>query len=345
MTATVQFYDLDSEVLGRSVPMSVVLPPDYKLDDMDLPLLIHLHGGGMDRESLNMMLPIWQALWDSGDLPPLVMVSFSSGGGSWYRGPWEQFVVDELPAWSQERFGTTLDPARTLMTGISMGGYGTLKIAFKHPQRFRAIAAIEPAIEPSISRLPDHTRNTWYRIPEIEHIHWGKPLDVSAWLADNPASIAAQRAQAIRTSGLEIYLEVGDRDYINLHDGAEFLHRVLWDRDISHEYHLVRGADHVGATISRRVSEAHRFLGTALRGTFEEPLDVNLSEDEQAYINWVFSGGQARGEPFQGEFSLLKSTPGAPTVHKMLWDPLRNQAQDDPDLARAYARLPPTLEE
>jgi S-formylglutathione hydrolase len=187
--------------------------------------------------------------------------------------------------------------------------------------------------------LPDRTRNTWYRIPQML---WGDPFDEQAWLSDNPATVADRNADAIRDSGLGIYLEVGDVDYINLHDGAEFMHRVLWDRDIRHEYHLVRWADHVGASIPRRVIEAHQFLGAALRGGLEQSTEVALNEVEQSYVDWAFSGGQARGEPYEGEFSILKDTPGVPTVHRMGWDPLRNLAVGDPALDRAYAELPPT---
>ena len=140
--------------MGATVPMSVVLPPNYDRDGDSLPLLINLHGGGGDRTYLTEMLPLWRALWDAGDLPLLVMVSFSSGGGSWYHGAWESFVIDELPKWANAKFGTSLEPSQTVMTGISMGGYGSLKIAFKHPHRFRAIAPMEPAIEPSLQRLP-----------------------------------------------------------------------------------------------------------------------------------------------------------------------------------------------
>jgi hypothetical protein len=42
-----------------------------------------------------------------------------------------------------------------------------------------------------------------------------------------------------------------NRDFLNAHDGAEFLHRVLWDLDLWHEYHLVRNADHGGPTFTR----------------------------------------------------------------------------------------------
>ena len=62
----------------------------------------------------------------------------------------------------------------------------------------------------------------------------------------NPASIATDNAAAIRASGLKIFFDCGDNDYLNLHDGAEFLHRVLWDHGIQHEYRLVHGADHLG---------------------------------------------------------------------------------------------------
>ena len=228
------------------------------------------------------------------------------------------------------------------MTGISMGGYGSLKIAFKHPHRFRAIAPMEPAIEPSLQRLPYRGRNTWYRMPDIEEMHWGSPLDESAWLADNPATVADKNADTIRESGLEIYLEVGDKDYINLHDGAEFMHRVLWDRDIRHEYHLVRWADHVGESMARRIMEAHRFLAAALGGGLDEPTDLPLEPDEQAHIDWILSGAMARGEPAPVEVNMLADPKRAPSVHRAIWDPLRDQAAYDPALQRAYAELPPT---
>jgi hypothetical protein len=51
--------------------------------------------------------------------------------------------------------------------------------------------------------------------------------------SNNPANIANANAQQIRASGLATYLEAGDRDSLNAHDGAEFLHRVFWDLDLT----------------------------------------------------------------------------------------------------------------
>ena len=337
--ATLELHDLKSTVRGEEVPAAVVLPPGYDRNGEPLPLLISLHGGGDSRDHIVEFFPLFQRMFDKQVLPPLVIVGFSSGPGSWYGGTWEEFVVDELPRWMHECYGTLLERSGTVLTGISMGGYGTLKIAFKYPERFRAIAAMEPAIEPALTRMPDHRRNTWYRMPALEASVWGDPLDEAAWLADNPATVLRSNAEAVRASGLEIYLEVGDQDYINLHDGAEFMHRVLWDHDIRHEYHLVRWADHVGLSLERRLVEAFRFLGGALVGGRAERIDLPLTEAERAQLSWI-AGGMV-GDPPIAE-SLLADPVRAPSVHAGIWDTLRASARDDQSMARNYAELPPT---
>ena len=76
----------------------------------------------------------------------------------------------------------------------------------------------------------------------------------------NPANIAIERAAAIKASGLQIYLEVGDADMFHLDEGNEFLHRVLWDHGIDHEYRQVHGADHLGRTLPGRLRDGLRFL-------------------------------------------------------------------------------------
>ena len=344
MQAIHQNHEIESKVMGHPVEISVVLPPNFDSVKDSLPLLISLHGGGGDRSDLFDSMNVWESLWENGDIPPLVMVSFSSGPVSWYGGKWEQFVVEELPKWAADNFNTRLDREGTLMTGISMGGYGSLKIAFKNPDRFKAIAPMEPAIEPSFKRTEGGKRNTWYRNENYDGLIWGVPFDEEAWLQDNPATIVSQNADKIRASNLDIYLEVGDKDYINLHDGTEYMHRMLWDNDIRHEYHLVRWADHVGLSMDRRLKEALKFLAASLAGGLEEPTDLPLNEEEAAYLKWANEGGMIAGEPSPiGTRNLMHENPErAPTIHASIWDPQKDLVKDDPDMKRAYAKLPPT---
>jgi hypothetical protein len=100
--------------------------------------------------------------------------------------------------------------------------------------------------------------------------------DAALFEGNNPATLAQANAGDILASGLAIYLEVGDADVLNAHDGAEFLHRRLWDLDLSHEYHLVRGADHLGPSLVPRVREAFGWLGRILAPKPLTPIDAAL---------------------------------------------------------------------
>jgi S-formylglutathione hydrolase len=158
-----------------------------------------------------------------------------------------------------------------LLFGISMGGLGALRLGFKHPDKFEALAALEPGIDPALKWKDVKPRNRFYRSDELFQEIFGKPFDEAYWEANNPASICVANADRIRSSGLGVYIDVGDLDAFNIHEGTEFIHRLLWDNKIPHEYHLVRGADHVGRTIRPRTTEALGFLARVLNPPPADP--------------------------------------------------------------------------
>ena len=339
---TLKMMNLESEVMGQRVPLAVVLPPGFDPTGDPLPLFIELHGGIADRTWIEDFLHVFDAMFTDGTLCPAVLVTFSSGHMSWFGGSWPKFIVEELPAWMAENFHTRADGDGVVLTGISMGGYGTLKVGLRHPDRFAGIAAMEPGVEPALERMPDDKRNTWYRLMAAHEAVWGRPIDEKKWRADDPANIVLDNAGAIRESGLPIYLECGDQDTFNLHDGAEFLHRVLWDHDIRHEYHLVRWANHVGSSLLRRFPEAHAFLAAALSGGRVEPIDLPLTVEEMEFTDWVRDGRLKGAPPPDFKFSLTKNPERLPSAHEALWGPLRSAAAADPEMKRAFAKLPPT---
>ncbi len=79
---------------------------------------------------------------------------------------------------------------------------------------------------------------------------------------------------------------------MNAHDGAEFLHRVLWNLDISHEYHLVRGGDHGGPTFVPRMRAAFAWLGSVLTPAVKTP-------EETAVEEWIQGGMKGIHPPFR----------------------------------------------
>jgi len=152
---------------------------------------------------------------------------------------------------------------------------GALRIAFKNPELFAAVAALEPGIEPALSFDDIMLRDRFWRSDALFEERYGRPVDRQFWQTNNPANVAQHNASALRESKLGIYLEVGDEDSFHLHHGTEFLHRLLFDAGIKHEYRLVRGADHLGRTLEARFLDAFQFVGRILN---PGPPDDSLAE-------------------------------------------------------------------
>jgi S-formylglutathione hydrolase FrmB len=66
------------------------------------------------------------------------------------------YVSEELPRLVGQFFRVSQEPADTFVAGLSMGGYGALKLALTHPDRYAAAASLSGALDlASIARQPD----------------------------------------------------------------------------------------------------------------------------------------------------------------------------------------------
>jgi S-formylglutathione hydrolase len=279
-SAEVRLMDLEmeSQLVPGPVKYAVLLPPGYDETKESLPLLLNLHGGGGNRGVLWGQRSIFDDVWKDGSVPPMVVVMPSVTERGFYMDfhdgseKWETFLTTEFLAKLRRDYKVRTDAKGTLLTGISMGGMGSLRLAFKHPDKFGAVAAMEPGIEPVLKWREIRPKHRFWRGDQLMHRAFGNPIDEAFWEANNPAAIVVASAQRIRNSGLQIYLEAGDEDAFWLYEGAEFLHRVLWDQKVKHEYRLLRGADHVGRTLNPRTKEALRFLARTLEPPTPDPV-------------------------------------------------------------------------
>jgi len=260
---------IETKLLSGAVEFNVLLPDGYETAKEPLPLLLFLHGGGGDRTFLARMRAAIDDMWKAGTLPKMVVVTPSAGRSLYmdYKDgsqKWESFITGPFLEHLRQTYKITRERKGTMLFGISMGGLGGLRLAFKYPEKFEAVAALEPGIDPALKWKEVKPRNRFYRGDELMQTIFGKPFDESYWEANNPASIAVANAEKIRALRLGIYIDVGDMDAFNIHEGTEFIHRIMWEFKIPHEYHLVRGADHVGRTIRPRTTEALEFLARVL---------------------------------------------------------------------------------
>ena len=95
-------------------------------------------------------------------------------------------LLDEALPLVEAHYRVAPQREQRAITGLSMGGYGALKLAFKHPQLFAAVGAVSPMLEPYAPAGPNAVpaRNRFFYPPEVPQALLGafKPK----WLAPSP---------------------------------------------------------------------------------------------------------------------------------------------------------------
>jgi S-formylglutathione hydrolase len=275
--------------------------------------------------------------WEERSLPPLVVATASTGASSCYLDhpdgstAWETFIGTRLQEELGKRYVLNGD---AVLLGVSMGGYGALKIAFARPEAFKGVAAVEPMLEPALRASDVRPRNRFYVLgDDLPAALLGPDRDPELFERDNPANRAVRNAELIRASNLAIYLECGDDDALLFQDGTEFLHRVLWHLDLSHEYRLTAGADHVGPSLLPRLRAAFLWLGERLTPAQE----AASGEAELAWAQWLAQG-------CAGPQPLMPLDPGTRTMRDIfrcqMEEPRARAARKDPTTLRRFGQLP-----
>lgn len=143
----------------QKLPYLLYLPPTYNQDNKDeqWPLLLFLHGMGERGNDLKLVgrhgLP-W--LISEGQDFSCIIVSPQCPLDKHWR---DADMVELLSVLLDEiEHNYNVDPDRVLVTGLSMGGFGTWALIQSHPQRFAAAVPIcgggDPARAEVIRHLP-----------------------------------------------------------------------------------------------------------------------------------------------------------------------------------------------
>jgi S-formylglutathione hydrolase len=135
----------------------VYLPPSYETATARrYPVLYLLHGFGAGPETW--LGPPWSIraaldrLVAQRKIGELIVVMPDAGtklGGAFFTdsasaGDWEAFVARDLVAHVDRKYRTRAAAASRGVAGHSMGGYGALRLAFRHPDVFAATYALSP---------------------------------------------------------------------------------------------------------------------------------------------------------------------------------------------------------
>ncbi|WP_157549673.1 alpha/beta hydrolase [Nonomuraea candida] len=252
--------------VGQEVEFQVLVPADRQEEER-LPLVLHLHGAMSSSKSLELARPFYDDLLQRGEFPRAVIAcpSTPTAGGFYLDWPggaaWETLISDEFP----EHLAKTYGPfTATALIGASMGGFGGLNVAFGAPERFAAVAAISPAVFPGETPHDVPEKNIPSVLGELHRAMGRGTGDAAAYTRNSVYGRARANAERIRRAALPILVDCGAADEYFLYDGAAYLHDVLKELAIPHEFRLVEGAGHVGPAAETRTRDAIRFLGGAL---------------------------------------------------------------------------------
>jgi S-formylglutathione hydrolase FrmB len=134
----------------------VITPPSYDSSPgRRYPVLYFLHDGYGDVRSLDRRGVAAAALqrMREGTLPEFLIVA-PDGPGTWFsdshdgKSRFEEYLIGDLPRAIEARYRVIPGKAARAITGISMGGYGSVKTALKHPDLYGAVSALSGAIIP-----------------------------------------------------------------------------------------------------------------------------------------------------------------------------------------------------
>ncbi|MFN8194491.1 MAG: alpha/beta hydrolase family protein [Nocardioidaceae bacterium] len=183
--------DAFSETLEVGVSLTVVLPQATEAqigvsatgERGAPPVLYLLHGLSDDHTAWLRYTSIERYAAEAGlaVVMPAVGRSFYANEAHGHR-YWD-YVSEELPEIVGSFFHVSQEPEDTFVAGLSMGGYGAMKLALHHPDRFAAAASMSGALDlAALFALGE-------RIELLERVFDGRlgPADDLMGLLDRPA--------------------------------------------------------------------------------------------------------------------------------------------------------------
>lgn len=144
----------NSKKMGKEIDYSVYLPPDYESSARRYPVVYLLHGytdNNIAWVQFGEVNRIADKGIKSGKIPPMIIV-MPDAGVTWYindykhKEPYEDMFINEFIPYIDATYKTRAEAQFRGVSGLSMGGFGSLVFAMRHPEMFAACAPLSAAV-------------------------------------------------------------------------------------------------------------------------------------------------------------------------------------------------------
>lgn len=237
-----------STAMSKDIEYSIYLPADYETSNRRYPVLYLLHGYGDDETGWTQFGEadmIMDRLLPQGDISSMIIV-MPDGGVTWYANSYdgkvnyEDFFIKEFIPHIDEAYRTRSTKQYRAIAGLSMGGYGTLLMALKHPELFSSAAPLSAGVFQDEAIVNGDDR-MWKTV--LGDIYGKKELTGKNRLTEhyykNSILKLVETGNTEELKKVRFYIDCGDEDF--LIKGNMALHAAMIDKKIPHEFRIRDG--------------------------------------------------------------------------------------------------------
>lgn len=237
-----------SNILAKDMEYSIYFPADYETSNRRYPVLYLLHGYTDDETGWTQFGEahlICDRSMQAGESAPMIIV-MPDGGVTWYinnydgKVKYEDYFIKELIPHIDQTYRTRPTKQYRAVAGLSMGGYGTMVMATKHPDMFSSAAPLSAGIFID-EEIVGGNDELWKTV--LGDLYGKKELTGKSRLTDhyqkNSILKIIETANADELKKVRYYIDCGDKDF--LIKGNMALHSAMIDKKIPHEFRVREG--------------------------------------------------------------------------------------------------------
>jgi len=261
---------MESKLLDYEVEYSIYLPPDYETSSRSYPIVYLLHGYTDDETGWTQFGEVKRLVDEainSGEIPPMI-IAMPDGKVTWYMNdhagtePWEDMFVQELIPHVESEYRVRARREFRAISGLSMGGFGSLRLSMAHPELFVACAAYSSAVwtAEEFAGFPDENYDRTFARLFGDGLK-GNDRITDYWKANSVIDMVENKPEN-ELKRVRYYFDCGDDDFLAV--GNASLHIALKQKGIPHEYRVRDGA-HTWGFWRTSLPIGLKFIGESFR--------------------------------------------------------------------------------
>ncbi len=258
----------------------VYTPPNWQPGER-LPLIVFLHGGGgshlsFERYGANEYLDTEIV---AGRVARAIIVLPDGDNGFWENWAdgtrnYRDWVLNDVVPKVQQDYQTLDCPEHCHLAGISMGGYGVLRMAYFAKDQYSSVSAISAPIF-NREQAKDHKPSLLIRLIIPFKRIFGEEFSPE-FIRSNPYNAWVSEP---RMRDLRLQLIRGSDENDHIIDSNERFHERLSEAEFEHEYFIYKGGHkwrfwvpHLGRVVNFLVNDSSYAGGSRKRASFKSKI-------------------------------------------------------------------------